>query len=137
MIRIYLIGSLRNREQVQKVANLLRDQGYDVFDDWLAPGPEADDKWKEYEEGRGHSYEQSLKGWAADHVFNFDLHHIRRSDIGILVMPCGKSGHLELGYMLGVPEPGLQVSFLPSIQFMSNQLHGLPNAKMSYPVFSI
>ncbi len=102
MIRVYLIGSLRNREVVQAIAAELRSAGYEVFDDWLAPGPEADDKWKEYEEARGHTYEEALQGWAATQVFEFDHYHIHRSDIGILVMPCGKSGHLELGYMLGI-----------------------------------
>ncbi len=101
MIRVYLIGSLRNREYVQKVAEHLRVANYEVFDDWLAPGPEADDKWKEYEETRGRTYEEALSGFAAQHVFDFDYHHIHRADIGILVMPCGKSGHMELGYMIG------------------------------------
>ena len=102
MIRVYLIGSLRNREAVQQVAARLRDNAYEVFDDWLAPGPEADDYWKEYEEARGRSYEQALKGWAAKQIFEFDSYHIQRSDIGILVMPCGKSGHIELGVMIGL-----------------------------------
>lgn len=106
MIRVYLIGSLRNREAVQTLANQLRDVAYEVFDDWLAPGPEADDKWKEYEEARGRSYEQALSGWAAKQVFAFDHHHIHRSDIGVLMLPCGKSGHLELGYMLGCGKRG-------------------------------
>ena len=101
MIRVYLIGSLRNREIVQTVAAELRAVGYEVFDDWLAPGPEADDKWKEYEETRGRTYEEALQGWAAKQVFEFDHFHLRRSNIGVLVMPCGKSGHLELGRMSG------------------------------------
>ena len=102
MIRVYLIGSLRNRERVQSVAEAVRGKGYEVFDDWLAPGPEADDQWKEYEEARGRTYEEALEGWAARQVFSFDHYHIRRSNIGILVLPCGKSGHMELGYMLGL-----------------------------------
>lgn len=101
MICVYMIGSLRNRKVVQTVAQELRETGYEVFDDWLAPGPEADDQWKEYEESRGRTYEEALQGYAAQHVFEFDHHHLLRADIGLLVMPCGKSGHLELGYMLG------------------------------------
>ncbi len=106
MIRVYLIGSLRNREYIQKVAEHLRVANYEVFDDWLAPGPETDDKWKEYEETRGRTYEQALSGFAAGHVFDFDHHHIHRADIGILVMPAGRSGHLELGYMIGLGKRG-------------------------------
>lgn len=97
---IYLIGSLKNRKVID-IAKSLRKIGFEVFDDWIAPGPEADDFWREYEKRRGSSYKEALSHWAGKHVFEFDKGHIDRSDIGILVMPAGKSGHLELGYMIG------------------------------------
>jgi hypothetical protein len=97
---VYLIGSLRD-PNVPIFAEELREHGFDVFDDWYAAGPEADDKWRDYEKARGHSYMQGLKGYAARHVFQFDYHHISRADVGLLLLPCGKSGHLELGFMLG------------------------------------
>ena len=103
---IYLIGSLRN-EKIPVIGDQLRGEtGFEVFDDWFSPGPEADDFWKKYETARGRTYEEALKGWAGKHVFEFDKHHIDRSDIGVLIMPAGKSGHLELGYMLGCGKPG-------------------------------
>lgn len=102
---IYLIGSLRNPE-VPKVANKLREAGFDVFDDWYAAGPEADDKWRDYEKGRGRSYLEALHGAAANNVFQFDRRHIDSSDAVILILPAGKSGHLELGYSLGRGKQG-------------------------------
>ena len=60
MKTLYLIGSLRNPE-VPSVGAVLRNIGYDVFDDWHAAGPTADDSWKEYEEARGHNYRQALE----------------------------------------------------------------------------
>ena len=103
---IYVIGSLRN-EQIPTISNTLREEtGFEVFDDWFSPGPEADDFWKKYEEARGRTYEQALSGWAGKHVFEFDKHHIDRADIGVLVMPGGKSAHLELGYMIGCGKKG-------------------------------
>ena len=102
---IYLIGSLRD-PKIPEIGQHLREAGFEVFDDWHAAGPTADDEWKRYEEDRGHTYEQALEGYAARHVFAFDKYHLARADIGILVMPCGKSGHLELGYMLGQNKPG-------------------------------
>jgi nucleoside 2-deoxyribosyltransferase len=101
MTSIYLIGSLRN-EQVPRVAAKLRCAGYEVFDDWYAAGPRADDHWQEYEDQRGHTYDQALAGYAARHVFEFDKAHLERCDMGVLLMPAGKSGHLELGYMAGL-----------------------------------
>jgi len=97
---IYLIGSLKNA-QISYLAKEIRELGFEVFDDWFSPGPRADDHWRDYEIARGHTYKQALQGWAGKHIFEFDKFHIDRSDIGILVMPAGKSGHLELGYMIG------------------------------------
>lgn len=113
MPRIYIVGSLRDpnnpkkrNPKITKTAGQLRKFGYDVFDDWLAPGPEADDWWKKYEEASGRTYKEALQGHAAKHVFEFDKSHIDESDIGILILPAGRSGHLELGYMIGNGKPG-------------------------------
>jgi hypothetical protein len=97
---IYLIGSLRNPE-VPKIANKLRNAGLEVFDDWYSAGPEADDKWRDYEKGRGRSYMEALAGAAAKNVFQFDKRNLERATSVILVLPAGKSGHLELGWSLG------------------------------------
>lgn len=100
MKSIYVIGSLRN-PIIPEIGNSLRSAGWDVFDDWFAGGPEADDKWKEYEQERGRTYQEALAGYAAGHVFHFDLTHLDRCDAALLVLPAGRSGHLELGYMAG------------------------------------
>ena len=101
---IYLMGSLRN-EQIPHMAKKIRALGFEVFDDWFSPGPEADDFWRKYEKVRGSTYKEALSNWAAKHVYEFDKYHIDRSDIGVLIMPAGKSGHLELGYMIGQGKP--------------------------------
>jgi hypothetical protein len=102
---VYLIGSLRNPE-VNRIAAAIRELGYEVFDDWTAAGPTADDSWRDYEKQRGHTYPQALRGFAAKHVFAFDKFHLDRANIAVLLMPAGKSGHLELGYFLGTGKPG-------------------------------
>src|ERR1035437_6979047 len=105
MAKVYLIGSLRNIK-VADVASKLRAAGHEVFDDWYAAGPEADDYWREYEIAKGNNYKQGLAGYAAKHVYEFDKVHLDRNDIGILILPAGKSGHLELGYMIGAGKKG-------------------------------
>lgn len=103
---IYLIGSLRN-PQVPVLAGQLRRAGHDVFDDWYAAGPEADDHWMHYEQQeRGHSFAEALQGYAAGHVFEFDKAHLDRCGTAVLLLPAGKSGHLELGYMIGQGKKG-------------------------------
>ena len=99
---IYVIGSLRN-PKVPSIANKLRtlDSKWEVFDSWYAPGPKADDYLRDYCKGKGLTYKQTLKDWAATHIFSFDLKHIKRATDMVMVMPSGKSGHLELGWGLG------------------------------------
>jgi hypothetical protein len=104
---IYLIGSLRHNEMVNKIGVQLREAGYDVFDDWSSVGPEADDYWKEYAQRRDMTYKEALNGWSAEHVFEFDKAHLDRADMAILVHPAGKSCHLELGYVIGSGKPGI------------------------------
>jgi hypothetical protein len=96
---LYLIGSLRN-PRIPMLAKSLRTKVCDVevFDDWFAAGERADDSWKEYEEGRGRTYQEALDGFAARHVFEFDKHHLDRASHILLVLPAGKSGHMEIMY---------------------------------------
>lgn len=101
---IYLIGSLRNPE-VQRVGNFLRSEGFKVFDDWYAGGPIADDSWQAYEESRGRHYGEALQGHAAQHVFKFDKWHLDNCSAAVLLLPAGKSGHMELGYVAGQNKP--------------------------------
>jgi hypothetical protein len=102
---VYLIGSLRNPE-IPSVATAIRGVGIEVFDDWYAAGTEADDKWRDYEIQRGRSYLEALQGKAATHVYEFDLSNLQAASVAVLVLPAGKSGHLELGWFLGHGRPG-------------------------------
>lgn len=100
---LYLVGSLRN-PRIPELAKYLRKEfatlgeEVEVFDDWFAAGEFADDSWKEYEVSRGHTYEEALRGYAARHVFEFDKSHLDRATHVLLVLPAGKSGHMEITY---------------------------------------
>lgn len=102
---IYIIGSMRN-PQIPVVAGALRAIGWDAYDDWHSSGPESDDHWMAYEAARGRTYREALAGVHAQNVFDLDKRHLDRCDACVLVMPAGKSGHLELGYMRGRNKPG-------------------------------
>lgn len=99
-MKVYVIGSLRN-EHVPVVGNALREAGHEVYDDWFSPGPEADDFWQKYEHHRGHTYAEAIIGPHADMVFYNDVNWLDWCDAVVLVMPAGRSGHLELGWALG------------------------------------
>lgn len=103
MKKLYLIGSLRNPEIV-KITNALHDRfssELEIFSDWAAAGPMADDAWRDYEKARGRTFKEALQGYAARHVFEFDRHHLDTSDGAVLILPAGRSGGIELGYMVG------------------------------------
>jgi hypothetical protein len=96
---LYLIGSLRN-ERIPKLANLLRERhpDFEVFDEWYSAGPEADDSWKDHQQFKGLTYAEALEGHAARNVFAFDKRHLDRASHALLVLPAGKSGHMEVMY---------------------------------------
>lgn len=94
---LYLIGSLRN-PRVPVVGDRLRAVGFDVFDNWYSGGPGADDAWRDYERGRGRTYAQALKNHSAQHIYTLDRFHLNRAHGAVLVLPAGRSGHLEAGW---------------------------------------
>lgn len=100
--QIYIVGSLRN-PMIEFTAQFLRRQFPNtvIFDDWYAAGPNADDHWRDYEIAKGNNFIQALNGAAAKNVYEFDKRNIDASDAVVLVLPAGKSGHLELGYAAG------------------------------------
>lgn len=104
--QIYLCGSLRNPGITALANRIQEDIGVHVFADWYGAGPEADDHWRDYEKQRGYSYKEALARPAAKNVYEFDKKHIDASDVMVLALPAGKSGHLELGYHLGKGKTG-------------------------------
>lgn len=97
---VYLIGSLRN-ENVVVLGNELRGLGLEVIDNWVAAGKIADDSWRDYSLARGRNYKEALESREAEHIFNFDLAYLNLSDAVVMLMPAGKSAHLEFGYAVG------------------------------------
>jgi hypothetical protein len=85
---------------------MLREAGYEVFDDWYGVGPSADDYWQAYEQCRGRTYREALDGEAAKNTFEFDYRHLKICDGVVMVAPAGKSAHLELGWTVGQGRPG-------------------------------
>ena len=103
---IYLIGSLRDRNVPIIGEQLRKATGFEIFDQWWTASEDADDWLRDYFKFRGLSYKDAIHSYAAKHIFDFDKHHLDRSDIGVMVMPSGKSCHLELGYLIGCGKPG-------------------------------
>jgi nucleoside 2-deoxyribosyltransferase len=103
-LKIYIIGALKNK-RIPEFANTLSKEGFEPFADWFAPGEFADTNLREYARQRGWDYKQTLASKAAQFIFNFDKTHIDEADMGVMLWPAGKSGHLELGYLRGQGKP--------------------------------
>lgn len=106
MSLVYVIGSLRN-PYIPEVAHALRQkEGREVFDNWYAAGPDADDHWRDYHRTRGHGLVDALGSPEARNAYDLDRRWLNRCQAAVLVLPAGRSGHLELGYVVGQMKPG-------------------------------
>ena len=101
---VYCIGSLKN-PAIPDVANRLRQAGHEAFDDWWSSSEDCDDWWQAHEKVKGRGYREAIYGYHASNVYHFDKYHLDRADAGVLIMPAGRSGHAEFGYLIGQRKP--------------------------------
>ncbi len=106
---IYVGGSLRNPKIAEFAHKIETELGIEAFADWAQPGPDTDDFWRNYAKARGWSYRQALKSHGASQIFDFDYEHLNRCDAMVLLLPAGKSAHMELGFTRGSDKPGFVV----------------------------
>lgn len=104
MKRIYVASSWRCEHQPAVIAALKRE-GYDVYDfRHPEPGNEGfhwsaiDPTWKGWQP---EAFREALNHPVAQNGFLLDMDALVTADATILVMPCGRSAHLELGYAAG------------------------------------
>jgi hypothetical protein len=105
MARIYLASSWRNKEQPEAVARL-RYLGHEVYD-FRNPGngvkgfawSELDPDWKNW------TASQYIKNLTTNPIaalgFTTDFRAMMWSDTCVMLLPCGKSAHLEAGWFCG------------------------------------
>lgn len=135
-MKIYVVGSLRKPE-VEILSQALRDLGHDVFDQWRAAGPRADDEWRDYFKRNGKRFAEALRSPFVQHIVEFDQRWLDWSEAVVVMGPAGLSSAVELFYaavhgkipVLYLPEdperwdamlllvPGLQVAeTIPEIE---------------------
>ena len=101
---VYLVSSLKNKRVVE-MANALEVSGITPFTDWQCPGPDADDFLRDHYAARGKTFLDAMASPAVECIWQFDKHWLDKANACVMLMPCGKSGHLELGYALGKGKP--------------------------------
>ena len=104
-MRIYVASSWRNSSQPHIVASLRR-AGFEVYDfkdphDNGGSGfawSDIDPAWQSWGTD---DYMEKIKHSLAKHGFECDMEALREADVCVLVLPCGCSAHLELGWAAG------------------------------------
>ncbi len=103
-MKIYVASSWRNKKQA-RVVRCLREAGHEVYD-FRNPLPgdhgfhwsEIDKNWKNWTPAR---FREGLKHDIARDGFGKDMDAMLWADAFVLVQPCGRSAHLELGWAVG------------------------------------
>jgi len=106
---IYVASSWRNKHH-GAVVFALRGDGYDVYD---FRNPEAstgfhwseiDPEWEKWDTVNFRLF--LMEHPLAKSGFEIDMEALKKSDAVVLVLPCGRSSHLELGWAIGAGKPG-------------------------------
>jgi hypothetical protein len=111
VMKIYLASSWRNTRQADVLA-ALRGAGHEVYDfknpvpgdngfSWRWCDPRPPSEW---------SVEDYL--WVLEHPvaqrgFGYDMSALEWSDTCVLVLPCGRSAHMEFGWAVGAGKRGI------------------------------
>lgn len=109
VMRIYVASSWRHGTLHRGAVWVLRRSGHEVYD-FREPAPgntgfswsEIDEDWQDWTVKQ---YRDALNHPVAEAGFKFDHDALDWADCGVLVMPCGRSAHLELGYLAGQGKP--------------------------------
>jgi hypothetical protein len=108
-VRVYVASSWRNPWQPTTVA-LLRAAGHEVYDFQHPPGGDhLGFSWSEVDEGwrrwGARQYLLALGDPIAVAGFESDFAAMQWADAGVLLLPCGRSAHLEAGWFIGAGKP--------------------------------
>jgi nucleoside 2-deoxyribosyltransferase len=106
--RVYVASSWRNLLQ-QGVVMTLRAAGFEAYD-FREPVPGEDGfRWKEidpeWQSWTPDRYREALSHPVAEAGFRRDADAMDWADCCVLVLPCGRSAHIEAGYMAGRGKP--------------------------------
>lgn len=107
-MKIYVASSWRNPDQ-PTIVTRLRSRGHDVYD-FRHPTPgnhgfhwsEIDSSWRNWDVKQ---YRRGLQHPLAADGFTTDYKAMEWADACVLVLPCGRSAHLEAGWFCGQGKP--------------------------------
>jgi hypothetical protein len=133
MRKIYVASSWRNQYQPE-VVKLCTSLGHEVYDFRNPPGGDKGFGWEQINENwkqwTTSEYVQALNTPLAEEGFNSDFDGMKWADTCILVLPSGRSAHIEAGWMSGQGKDVIVYS--PEVmepELMYKVLHGIIDSK--------
>lgn len=104
MAKIYVASSWRNKLHPGIVV-YLREKGHEVYDFRNPPHGRGGFAWSEidpnWQKWTANEYREALASPIAMEGFLADFHGMKWAEVCVLVLPCGRSAHLEAGWMAG------------------------------------
>lgn len=139
-LRVYVASSWRNVHQ-PAIVDQLRADGHEVYD-FKNPPSRAGFGWRQLAFGDPKDWSTAVWRAALEHLvaaagFASDMNALRACDVCVLVLPCGRSAHLELGWATGsgkrtvvlaaptLDEPELMVKMCDAIALDVPELRGV------------
>lgn len=110
-MRVYVASSWRNKRQPH-IVSTLRELGHQLYDFRNPPGgtgfgwSQVDERWKNWTH---EEYITQLNDPVAVAGFNSDFSAMRWADACALILPCGRSAHIEAGYFADRPHKHLYI----------------------------
>lgn len=109
-MKVYVASSWRNEKQPE-VVEALRDAGHEVYDFQNPTEAEYGFHWSwidpDWQSWTPEQFREALDHPVAVKGFGLDAAAMDWSEATVLVMPCGRSAHLELGHALGAGKLGI------------------------------
>lgn len=117
MARIYVASSWRN-QYYPEVVNKLREAGHEVYDFRNPPHRRSGFHWSDVDPDSQNwtvkQYREGLKDPWSETLFKSDFDALTWEDDCVLVLPCGRSAHTEVGWMAGKGKK--MVVYIPEMQ---------------------
>ena len=102
-MNIYVASSWRNKKHPE-IVKLLEDLGYSVYD-YRNPPNKTGFTWAQvlpnWMNATPQEFRDMLDNPLTEAAFNSDFNELDAADLCVLLLPCGRSAHLEAGYAVG------------------------------------
>ena len=106
-MQIYVASSSRSMDAVRKIGETLRGLGHSayVFCDKNEPAHAAATFVRKGSEAKEFTPQTAVRNPLGSNIFGFNMAELHKAQCVLLVLPAGKSAHLEAGYAKGQGKP--------------------------------